>query len=234
MTAHIAAEKGDFAKAVLMPGDPLRAKYIAEKFLDGAKLVNNVRGICGYTGSYKGTPVSVMGSGMGMPSMSIYATELFRFFGVETIIRTGSAGALTDKLALREVVIAGEAVTDSNIVSRLGGKPGFPVPADGVLVALAAEIAEDSGVKATKGTIYSSDVFYAPEGHNAEWSDVALAVEMEAAALYAIARNENKRALAICTISDNAITGNGLPAEEREQSFNEMINLALEVAIYEK
>lgn len=231
MTAHIAANNGDFAKAVLLPGDPLRAKYIAENFLKNAKPVNNVRGICGYTGTYKSKRVSVMGSGMGMPSMSIYATELYRFFGVEIIIRTGSAGALSAGAALRDVIIAGETVTDSNIISRLGGQPYLPIPGDGGLIASAAGIAAKTGLKATVGTLYSSDVFYAPKGHNEAWTEKALAVEMEAAALYAIARAENKRALAICTISDNALTGEGLSAQDRQSSFNDMITLALEVAV---
>ena len=214
-----------------MPGDPLRAKYIAEKFLLNAALVNNVRGVCGYTGKYNGSRVSVMASGMGMPSMSIYAHELYAHFDVEAIIRTGSAGALSGAAQLRDVVIAEKAVTDSNIINSLGGQTLAPLAADNGLVCGALASADKLGIKAINGTLYSSDVFYAPKGHNEKWSEKAIAVEMEAAALYAVAAQHKKRALAICTISDNALTGDGLSAAERERSFDEMILIALNLQI---
>lgn len=230
MTLHIAANKGDFAKTVLMPGDPLRSKFIAGNFLEKAKMVNNVRGIHGYTGEYNGKRVSVMASGMGMPSMSIYAYELFTHFSVENIIRIGSAGALKDETPLRSVVISGESVTDSNIISRLGGQPFLPVPGDGELIERAALLAQSLGINAFKGTLYSSDLFYAEPGHNEMWAEKVTAVEMESAALYALARSLGKRALALCTVCDYALTGVGLTSVERETSLVEMIKLALELA----
>ena len=238
-TPHINATPKDFAKTVLMPGDPLRAKFIAENFLDGAKLVNNVRGIMGYTGSYKGKAVSVMASGMGMPSMGIYSYELFNFFGVENIIRIGSAGAMNKDINVRDIVLGMGACTDSNYQNNYN-LPGIfsPICSYDILKS-AIEVAEKFGYKYHVGNLLSSDVFYKDEENMAEseksankWSKMGvMAVEMEAAALYMNAARTGKNALAICTISDHLLTGEATSAEERQNSFTEMMKLALETAI---
>ena len=211
-TAHNTANKGDFAKTVLMPGDPLRAKYIAETFLDDARLVNNVRGIQGYTGTYHGKPVSVMASGMGMPSMGIYSYELFNFYDVDNIIRVGSAGGIAPGLKLRDVVIGAGACTNSNFAHQFGLPGAFaPIASFSLLEKAVAAVYED---------IPSFEL----------WRKMGvLAVEMEAAALYMNAARSGKNALCICTISDlpmDPTSGECSPAE-REQSFNEMIEIAL-------
>ncbi|MBQ7227715.1 MAG: purine-nucleoside phosphorylase [Clostridia bacterium] len=229
-TPHINAKNGDFAQTVLMPGDPLRAKFIAKNFLENAVLVNDVRGVQGYTGKYKGKDVSVMASGLGMPSMAIYAHELFTQFGVKNIIRTGSAGALSPTLKLRDIVVANYAVTASNIVEPLGYKSETPIPADEELVSLAQSVITSANV--VVGRLRSSDLFYADSSILESQKNAGdLAVEMESAILYAVARKLGGHALTVCTISDFALSGEGLPASEREQSFSEMIELALEVAI---
>ncbi len=237
-TPHINASPGDFASTVLMPGDPLRAKWIAENFLTGAALVNNVRGVQGYTGFFEGTRVSVMASGMGMPSMGIYAYELFTTFGVEKILRVGSAGGYSDRVGLRDLILAQGACTDSNFLHqyRLGG--AFAPIADFELLCAAAALAADDGLDCVVGNVLSSDVFYADEEglpscdyHSVKWGKMGvLAVEMEAAALYATAARCGKRALAILTVSDHLVTGEALPAEARQESFSDMITLALKVA----
>ena len=228
-TPHINAKEGDFAKTVLMPGDPLRAKFIAETFLKNAELVNNVRGVQGYTGEYNGTRVSVMASGMGMPSMAIYSYELFKFFGVDTIIRIGSAGATSKDLKLRDVVIADSAYTTSSIIKEMGFDGNEP-KADLEKVKLAKSIALEKGIKAVVGKIMSSDVFY----RTTDLEDMAkrkvLAVEMEAAALFVNAINTGKSALALCTISDSLVTGESLPASDRQLTFTQMMEIALEMA----
>lgn len=238
-TPHINARPEDFAKTVLMPGDPLRAKYIAENFLDEARLVNNVRGVQGYTGTYKGVPVSVMASGMGMPSIGIYSHELFTVFGVENIIRVGSAGALQSDIKVRDIVLGQGACTDSAYAStfRLGGT--FAPIASYKLLKICAEEAEKMGVRYHVGNLISSDVFYgdfenvAPhDTSSAKWGKMGvMAVEMEAAALYMNAARLGKNALAICTISDHVLTGEATSAEERQSSFTQMMTLALETAI---
>ena len=228
-TPHINAKEGDFAKTVLMPGDPLRAKFIAETFLKNAELVNNVRGVQGYTGEYNGKRVSVMASGMGMPSMAIYSYELFKFFGVDTIIRIGSAGATSKDLKLRDVVIADSAYTTSSIIKEMGFDGNEP-KADLEKVKLAKSIALENGIKAVVGKIMSSDVFY----RTTDLEDMAkrkvLAVEMEAAALFVNAINTGKSALALCTISDSLVTGESLPASDRQLTFTQMMEIALEMA----
>ncbi|MDY5345709.1 MAG: purine-nucleoside phosphorylase [Eubacteriales bacterium] len=228
-TPHINAKEGDFAKTVLMPGDPLRAKFIAETFLKNAELVNNVRGVQGYTGEYNGKRVSVMASGMGMPSMAIYSYELFKFFGVDTIIRIGSAGATSKDLKLRDVVIADSAYTTSSIIKEMGFDGNEP-KADLEKVKLAKSIALEKGIKAVVGKIMSSDVFY----RTTDLEDMAkrkvLAVEMEAAALFVNAINTGKSALALCTISDSLVTGESLPASDRQLTFTQMMEIALEMA----
>ena len=231
-TPHIAAEKGDFAKTVLMPGDPLRAKFIAENFLENARLVNNVRGIQGYTGEYNGKRVSVMASGMGMPSISIYAYELYNFFDVESIIRVGTAGGMNENVHIRDIVLGQGACTDSNFASQFGVNGTFCPIADFGLLKKAYDIAGKMGLNTHVGNLYSTDVFYNDDEKTTEkWSKLGvLAVEMEAAALYMTAQRFSKKALAICTVSDHLITGESTSAEERQTTFTDMMKLALEVA----
>ena len=232
-TPHIAAKKGDFAKTVLMPGDPLRAKFIAENFLENAVLVNNVRGIQGYTGEYKGKRVSVMASGMGMPSISIYAYELYNFFDVENIIRVGTAGGMNGDVHIRDIVLGQGACTDSNFASQFGVNGTFCPIADFGLLKKAYEISEEMGLTTHVGNLYSTDVFYNDDSTNTEkWSKLGvLAVEMEAAALYMTASRFGKKALAVCTVSDHLITGESTSAEERQTTFTDMMKLALEIAV---
>ena len=231
-TPHNAAQMGDFAKTVLMPGDPLRAKFIADTFLEDAKLVNNVRGIQGYTGTYKGTPVSVMASGMGMPSIGIYAHELFSQYGVENIIRVGSAGAISDKLKLRDVVAGQGSCTDSNFARQYGLPGTFAPIASFQLLETAVAAAREMGVEMPVGNLLSSDVFYDASESTMKWAKMGvLAVEMESAALYMTAAYLGKRALAICSISDSIVTGEELPAEERQTTFTAMMKIALETAV---
>ena len=231
-TPHNAAQMGDFAKTVLMPGDPLRAKFIADTFLEDAKLVNNVRGIQGYTGTYKGTPVSVMASGMGMPSIGIYAHELFSQYGVENIIRVGSAGAISDKLKLRDVVAGPGSCTDSNFARQYGLPGTFAPIASFQLLETAVAAAREMGVEMPVGNLLSSDVFYDASESTMKWAKMGvLAVEMESAALYMTAAYLGKRALAICSISDSLVTGEALPAKDRQSTFTTMMKIALETAV---
>ena len=238
-TAHIKAEIGDFGKTVLMPGDPLRAKFIAETFLENPVLVNNVRGVQGYTGTYKGVKVSVMASGMGMPSIGIYSFELYNFFGVENIMRIGSAGTLRSDINLRDIVMGMGACTNSNFAINYGMPGTFAPICDYTMLKTCADIAEELKLSYHVGNILSSDTFYrdAPllEGGalpDCEWNKMGvMAVEMEAAALYMNAARYGKRALAICTISDNLLTREGCTAEERQNSFTDMMTLALETAV---
>lgn len=231
-TPHISAEYGDFAATVLMPGDPLRAKMIAEKFLSDARLVNNVRGIQGYTGYYNNTRVSVMASGMGMPSIGIYSYELFNFYGVENIIRVGTAGSINTDVKIKDVVLGQGACTDSNYASQFS-LPGIFAPiASYRLLSAAVEEAERMGAKYHVGNLLSSDRFYNDTPNNPDWAKMGvMAVEMEAAALYMNAARANKNALAICTVSDHIITGERVTAEERQNSFTDMINIALNTAV---
>ena len=231
-TPHNSAEKGAFAKTVLMPGDPLRAKFIAETFLDGAELVNNVRGIHGYTGSYKGTPVSVMASGMGMPSIGIYSYELFTQYGVDNILRIGSAGAISPELKLRDVVAGMGACTNSNYAAQYRLPGTFAPICSYELLTFAAEAARELGVRMPVGNLFSSDTFYDAAASTMEWAKMGcLAVEMEAAALYCNAAYARKRALAICSISDSLVTGEELDAAQRQTTFTDMMKIALEVAV---
>ena len=230
-TPHIDAAPENFAKTVLMPGDPLRAKFIAENFLTDAVLVNNVRGVQGYTGYYKGKRVSVMASGMGMPSISIYAYELFTEYDVDVIIRVGSAGGLAEQIKTKDIVVAQAACTDSNIVSQYGLNGTFAPIGSFDLIEKAVRLGRESGANVQVGNVVSSDVFYCDRKEHLAWRDMGvLAVEMECAALYALAAKLKKRALCICTISDCPLTGESLPAEERQTGFSQMIELALEVA----
>ncbi|MEE1006026.1 MAG: purine-nucleoside phosphorylase [Acutalibacteraceae bacterium] len=237
-TPHIGAEKGDFADTVLMPGDPLRSGFIAENFLIDAKLVNNVRGVQGYTGLYKGEKISVMASGMGMPSIGIYSYELYNFFGVENIIRVGSAGSYNSDVKLRDIVLAQAACTDSNFVKQFGLPGDFSPIADFGLLTKAVSKAKALGLNCHIGNVLSSDRFYGDSNGLPDWKQPVslwakmgvLAVEMEAAALYMNAARAGKRALCICTVSDSLITGEETTAEERQNSFTDMIKLALETA----
>ena len=231
-TAHNNAPKGAFAKTVLMPGDPLRAKFIAETFLENPVLVNNVRGIQGYTGTYKGVPVSVMASGMGIPTIGIYSYELFTEYDVDNIIRVGSAGAMRADLELGCVVAGMGACTNSNFASQyeLGGT--FAPIADFDLLMAAVESAKELGVKMPVGNLYSSDTFYDAAQRNMRWTKMGvMAVEMEAAGLYCTAAYTGKRALAICSISDNLVTGEELPPETRQTAFTNMMKIGLEIAV---
>lgn len=233
-TPHINAKLGEIAKTVLMPGDPLRAKFIAETFLENPVLVNNVRGVQGHTGLWKGVPVTVMASGMGMPAIGIYSWELFSEYGVENIIRIGSAGALQDDLQLMDIVAGQGACTTSAYVDNLGINGTFAPIADYTLLSACVECAKAHGVDMKVGNILSSDNFYAPAGvdANAKWRDMGvLAVEMEAAALYANAAYLKKRALCICTISDHIYRSEYLTAEQRQTSFKQMMEIALDTAV---
>ncbi len=233
-TPHIEAESGDFAKSVLLPGDPLRAKSIAENFLTDPKLVTSVRNIFGYTGTYEGRPVSVMGTGMGIPSVSIYATELVQSYGVENLIRIGSCGALSLDLDLRDIVIAMGASTDSNVNRARYGGYDFAAIADFDLLRASVEVASGYDTKVHVGNIYTSDLFYHPE----EESRIAfnqrmgvLAVEMETAGLYGLAAEYGARALALLTVSDHVLTHEATSAEERQTTFNEMVEIALKTVV---
>jgi len=229
-TPHINAQKGDFADVVLMPGDPLRAKYIAENFLDNVKLVNEVRGMLGYTGTYKGRKVSVMGHGMGIPSCSIYMTELFAQFDVKTIIRIGSCGAISADVKVRDIVIGMGASTDSKVNRQRFKGHDFAAIADFDLIRNAVDAANAKNIPVRVGNVFSADLFYSPDP---EMFDVMekygiLGVEMEAAGLYPIAAEFGGKALGIFTVSDHIRSGENLSAEERQLSFNEMITVALE------
>lgn len=231
-TPHNSAKPGDFAKTVLMPGDPLRAKFIADTFLENARLVNNVRGIHGYTGTYRDVPVSVMASGMGMPSIGIYSYELFSQYDVDNIIRIGSAGAISPKLKLRDVVAAQGACTNSNFAHQYGLPGAFAPIADYTLLETAVAVAREIGVEMPVGNLLSSDTFYDASGSTMKWAEMGvLAVEMEAAALYMNAAKLGKRGLAICSISDSLVTGEELDAAQRQTTFTTMMKIALETAV---
>ena len=228
MSTHIGAAAGEIAPLVLFPGDPLRARWIAETFLDDAHCYSQVRGMLGFTGTYRGRAVSVQGSGMGQPSMAIYATELFREYDVQTIIRVGSAGALTEKVKLRDIVIASGACTDSGMNRvRFEGLDYAPVADFSLLAAAAAAAGSRDDVHV--GLIFSGDSFYParPELMSRMVEHGVLAVEMEASALYTIAAGHGRRALAICTVSDHIVTGEETTAEERERTFGTMVEIAL-------
>ena len=228
MSTHIGASSGDIAPLVLMPGDPLRAKWIAETFLDDPKCYSEVRGMLGFTGTWQGHRVSVQGSGMGQPSLAIYATELFREYDVESIIRVGSAGALSEKLKIRDIVIASGACTDSGMNRvRFEGLDYAPVADFGLLAAAFAAAGSRDGVHV--GLIFSGDSFYParPELMARMVEHGVLAIEMEASALYTIAAGHGRKALAICTVSDHIVTGEATSAEERERGFGDMVEIAL-------
>lgn len=230
-TPHIGAKAGDFARTVLMPGDPLRSRFIAEHFLEDPVLVNNVRGVQGYTGTYHGKRVSVMASGMGMPSIGIYSYELFNFYGVENIIRIGSAGMISQQLKLRDIVAGMSCYTNSNFGEQFGFRGNVGPCCSWTLLKAAMEAGERLGQVPVPGAIYSSDIFYDASNNGAALEQLGvLAVEMEAAALYLNAAKAGKQALCLCTISDNPKTGEELSAEDRQNTFTKMMEIALEIA----
>ena len=232
-TPHIEAKAGQIAKTVLMPGDPLRSKFIAGTFLENPVLVNNVRGVQGYTGTWKGVPVTVMASGMGIPSIGIYSWELYNFYDVDNIIRVGSAGALADDLKLMDVVAGAGACTDSNFAHQFGINGTFAPIADYTLLSQAVAAAAANGVALRVGNVLSSDNFY-DDGSDGpdQWKKMGvLAIEMEAAGLYMNAARAGKRALGLFTISDHIYRAEELTSEQRQNSFVQMITIALDTAV---
>ena len=233
-TPHISAKKEDIAKTVLMPGDPLRAKFIAETFLESPVLVNNVRGVQGHTGTWKGVPVTVMASGMGIPAIGIYSWELYNFYDVDNIIRIGSAGAMRDDLKLMDIVAGQGACTDSNFAHQFELNGTFAPIADYTLLSNCVEAAKEQGIDMKVGNILSSDNFYSPSNcdDSTKWRDMGvMAVAMEAAGLYMNAARAGKRALCICTISDHLYRSEALSSEQRQLSLTQMIEIALDTAV---
>jgi purine-nucleoside phosphorylase len=231
MSTHIGAEPGQIAERVLMPGDPLRAKWIAETFLDDAKCYSTVRNMFGFTGTYRDVPVSIQGSGMGIPSISIYTHELINDYGARTLVRVGSCGALADALNLRDVVAAIGASTDSAVNhQRFDGLVDYAPVADYGLLRRAVDVAAERGTRLTVGQVLSADTFYSdrPDLYDRLAGYGVLAVEMEAAALYTLAAKFGAKALALLTVSDHIKRGEAMPADERERSFSDMIEIALD------
>jgi purine-nucleoside phosphorylase len=232
MTIHIGAEPGQIAETVLLPGDPYRARWAAQTFLDGAELVNEVRGMLAYTGTWNGNRVTIHGTGMGMPSLSIYVNELIRDYGAQTLIRIGSCGAMQERVAIRDVVLAMTATTLSTPSRGIMRELNYAPTADFGLLMAAWNAAEARGVTAHAGGIYSSDVFY---DERSDLNEIMqrhgiLGVEMEAAELYTLAARHGRRALAVLTVSDHLLTHEALPSADREQSFGDMVQIALEAA----
>lgn len=232
-TPHINAERGDFADVVLMPGDPLRAKYIAETYLQQCRQVNDVRGMLGYTGLYRQRPVSVMGHGMGIPSCSIYTKELITEFGVNTLIRVGSCGAVLPDVKVRDVIIGMGACTDSRVNRQRFKDHDFAAIADFDLVRSAVEAAEMKNIPVKVGNLFSADLFYSPDPQMFDVMEKygILGVEMEAAGIYGVAAEYGAKALTICTVSDHIRTHERTSAKERQTTFNEMVEIALEAIL---
>ena len=233
MSVHINAPEGSIAEIVLMPGDPLRAKHIAERFLENATCYNQVRGMLGYTGLYKGRRISVQGSGMGLPSFSIYAEELIRFHGAKTLMRVGTCGAMQRHVHIRDIVLAQSASTDSSMNRNTFGGWDFAPTADFALLCRAYECALGKGIRPHVGNIFSSDIFYRDDRTVTERfiQHGVLAVEMETTALYTIAARSGVRALTVLTVSDHLLTGEVTTPEERQTSFESMMEIALETAL---
>lgn len=231
-TPHIAAEKNQIAKTVLMPGDPLRSKFIAENFLDNVQLVNNIRGVQGYTGTYGSRRITVMASGMGIPSIGIYSYELYNFYDVDNIIRIGSAGSLSYDVKLHDIVFGMGASTNSNFASQYCVPGNISAICDYELLSLAVDEARKAGASYKVGNILSADNFYEDNANaNSAWQKMGImAIEMEAAGLYLTAARAGKRALAMCTVSDHILTGERLSAQERQTGFSNMIKIALSTA----
>ena len=232
MTVHIGAKKGEIAPTVLMPGDPYRAKWAAETFLEDARCINQVRGMLGFTGTWKGHPVTIQGSGMGMPSLSIYANELIKDYDAQTLIRIGSCGGMQKHVGIRDVILAMTASTLSTPSRGIFKELNFAPCADYGLLSAAHDAAKAKGVPTHVGGIYSSDVFYdeRPDLNEQRMRHGILGVEMEAAELYNLAARYGRRALAVLTVSDHLITHEALPSEDRERSFGDMVEIALEAA----
>lgn len=231
-TPHINAKNGEIAERILLPGDPLRAKYIAEKFLKNPMLFNDVRGMLGFTGTYKGKPVSAMGTGMGVPSISIYVNELIEKYGVKTLVRVGTCGAMQREISIKDMIIASGCATDSGLLNNVF-TGDFAALADFELLNKAYELSVDRGIKAFVGPLMTSDMFYGEKSWGDErWAEYGiLGVEMEGAALYTIAAKYKVRALTITTVSDSPFDKNEMTSEEREKSLNDMIELALDTVI---
>jgi purine-nucleoside phosphorylase len=233
VSVHIGANAGDIAPLVLLPGDPLRARWIAETFLEDARCYSEVRGMLGFTGTWHGQPVSVQGSGMGQPSLAIYVNELFTDYDVQSVVRVGSCGALTENLAIRDVVIGSGACTDSSMNRITFEGLDYAPVADFGLLRAAVEAAEARGLDVRVGLLFSGDSFYAsrPELTRRMVEYGVLAIEMEASALYTLAAKHGRKALAICTVSDHIVTGEATSAIEREQTFGDMVQIALAAAL---
>jgi purine-nucleoside phosphorylase len=231
MSTHINAPDGAIAEAVLLPGDPLRAKFIAEHFLENAECYNEVRGMYGFTGLYNGKKVSVQGTGMGQPSLSIYVNELFQFYNVQRAIRVGTCGAIQKALNVRDTLLVNAACSDSSLVSQRFGSLHYAPAADFMLLETAYRTAANLGINVKVGECASSDLFYDENSNWKKWAQYGvLGIEMEAAELYTLAAKFSRKALAILTVSDHIVTGEGTTAEEREKTFTNMIKLALETA----
>lgn len=232
MSTHINAPEGAIAQSVLLPGDPLRAKFIAETFLENPVCYNEVRGMLGFTGTYKGKKVSVQGTGMGQPSISIYVNELFKFYNVQTAIRVGTCGAINKDVHVRDTIIANSACTDSSIITQRFGNLHYAPSANFDLLYKAYNNAKANNINVAVGPVASSDLFYDDNENWKKWAEYGvLGVEMEAAELYTLAAKYNRKALAILTVSDHIITGEQTTAEERQVTFKDMIKIALETAI---
>lgn len=232
MSTHINAPEGAIAKNILLPGDPLRAKFIAENFLESAKLYNEVRGMLGYTGTYKGVPVSVQGTGMGQPSLSIYVTELFKDYGVQNAIRVGTCGAIQEDLELRDTIIVSAACSDSCLLNQRFGNLHFAPSADFNLVKTADRIAEKMGIRYTVGSVASSDFFYDINSNWKKWKEYGVkGIEMESAELFTLAAQYKRKAMAVMTVSDHILKGGETTAEERQTTFTNMMKIALETLV---
>ncbi|MBO5236234.1 MAG: purine-nucleoside phosphorylase [Spirochaetaceae bacterium] len=229
MSTHINAKEGQIADTILLPGDPLRAKFIAENFLDNALCYNEVRGMYGFTGTYKGKPVSVQGTGMGQPSLSIYVNELFQFYGVQKAIRVGTCGAVQASTKIRDTILAVSACTDSSLITQRFGSLHFAPTANFELLNAAYTAAKNAGIQTLQGSVASSDLFYDENDNWKLWAKYGiLGIEMEAAELYTLAAKFQRKALAILTVSDHIVTGEVTTAQERQETFSNMIKIALE------
>ncbi|WP_342525604.1 purine-nucleoside phosphorylase [Chryseomicrobium sp. FSL W7-1435] len=234
MSVHISAKKGEIADTILLPGDPLRAKYIAETFLEDVVQYNEVRNMFGYTGTYKGKRISVQGTGMGVPSIAIYVTELMQEYDVQKLIRVGTCGAIQKDVKVRDVILGQSASTDSSLNKVLLNDLAYAPTADFDLLYKAFEAGKEAGLNLRVGNIFTADLFYNDEADYKKWADYGiLAVEMESAALYTLAAKFNRQALSILTVSDHILTGEATSSEERQTTFNDMIVVALEAAIQE-
>ncbi|MCM3611015.1 purine-nucleoside phosphorylase [Planococcus sp. MERTA32b] len=234
MSVHINAKKGDIADTILLPGDPLRAKYIAETFLEDVTLYNEVRNMFGYTGTYKGKRISVQGTGMGVPSISIYTTELMNEYDVKKLIRVGTCGSIHKDVKVRDVILAQSASTDSNMNSIIFGNVSYAPTADFGLLLNAYNAGVEKGLNLRVGNVFTEDVFYNDHAEHEKWAQYGvLALEMESSALYTLAAKFGAQALSILTVSDHLLTGEVTTAEERQTTFNDMIVVALEAAIQE-